>query len=440
MTSTPQRLPLPRVLAWATLSIPLAGIGLPLGVFLSPFYAENMGVGVATTGAIFMALRIWDLLIDPVMGHLVDTRPSRLGRIRHWLILAVPILAIATFFLYLPMSESASAGYLIFWLLIFFVGFTLFQTPTLAWVPAIATTYDERSRVFMWFEVINVIALLGFLIIPELVSERLDVKVNLMGAALIIMLPITVVLACRFVPDPPLTEEGNDDAGVSLSSLKGVFANGPLVRILIAYVSIGIAVAGTGATYLWAAKWGYGLETGAGLVLAIFFISGMGCLPLWVRLSERLEKHTTVMVICFFSGASFLIYLPLREIASFASMSVGAVLSGVGFSAAFTLLRSMLADLIEVELAQTGTDRSGFYYALLSGAFKTGASMAIGIPYILLGVIVGFNPNAENSPETVNGLMYVFVGVPFLFYCIAGIIIRKYPITRASHEAAIRAK
>ena len=68
MSEGSKRLSLPRVFAFAGLSMPLSGIALGLSVFLSPFYAEHMGIGVATTGAIFMALRIWDLLIDPVMG------------------------------------------------------------------------------------------------------------------------------------------------------------------------------------------------------------------------------------------------------------------------------------------------------------------------------------------------------------------------------------
>jgi len=108
MVDSPTRLPLPRVLAYASLGAPLAGIGLGLSVFLSPFYAEHMGV-----------LRVWDLVIDPVMGFLVDTRPSRLGRIRHWLLLSVPVLGLATYFLFLPSGGSASAGYLVGWLMVF---------------------------------------------------------------------------------------------------------------------------------------------------------------------------------------------------------------------------------------------------------------------------------------------------------------------------------
>ena len=417
----------------------MAGIGLPIAVFLSPFYAEHMGLGVAMTGTIFMALRFWDLLIDPVMGYLVDTRPSRLGRIRHWLILAVPVLVVSTYFLYLPVGDSASATYLVGWLMVFFVGFTLLQTPTLAWVPAIAPEYDERSRMFMWYEILNVAALLAFLILPAMVGGDLSDKVRIMGIVLIVLLPLTVGIACIFVPDPPLPGTENAKADFSPGALLEALKNGPLLRILVAYIAIGIAVAGTAATYLWAAKWGFGLEQGPEFVLVIFFISGMVSLPLWVAWSKRTEKHTVVMWICFLTGLSYLAYLPLREIGGFWPMSLGAILSGLGFSAGFTLLRSMLADLVEVELAKSGNDRSGLYYALLSGAYKTGASMAIGIPYILLGAIVGFDPKVENSPAVVNGLMYVFVGVPFVFYCVAALVIRSYPITRDAHSEAVRA-
>jgi Na+/melibiose symporter-like transporter len=75
----------------------------------------------------------------------------------------------------------------------------------------------------------------------------------------------------------------------------------------------------------------------------------------------------------------------------------------------------------------------------MSGAYKTGASFAIGIPYILLGAIVGFNPGSDNSPDTVRGLMYVFVGVPVVSYLLAALIMRKYPLTRKI-QAEISAK
>lgn len=451
MEETKKRLPLPRVWAFATLGTPLAGIGLGLSVYLSPFYAEHMGVGVTATGLIFMLLRIWDLLIDPVMGFLVDTRPSRLGRVRHWLLLSVPVMVIATFFLFMPMAESASAIYLIGWLMVFMVGFTMLQTPTFSWVPAIAPDYDERSRVFMWFEILNVFAVLTFLILPVLVGETLPEKVWVMGMVLIVLCVSSVGLACSFVPDPPLAGAASDKADFSASAVYAALRNEPLIRILVAYIAIGIAVSATAATYLWAAKWGFELDgserlfgavpLGAELVLVVFFISGMSLMPLWIAWSKRTEKHAVVMWICIASGLSFLMYIPLRAIGtgSFWWMALGGLLSGMGFSAAFTLLRSMLGDLVEVERANSGSDRSGLYYALMTASYKTGASLAIGIPYIILGLWVGFDPKSDNSPEVIDNMMYVFVFVPFVFYGLAAWIIRNYPVTRAVHAKAVEA-
>lgn len=397
-----------------------------------------MGVGVASTGLIFMLLRVWDLLIDPMMGYLVDTRPSRLGRVRHWLLLSLPVLGLSTYFLFMPVGDEASVIYLVGWLMVFMVGFTMLQTPTFAWVPAIAPDYDERSRVFMWFEIINVVALLSFLILPALVGETLPEKVWVMGLVLIILSGVSIAVACTFVPDPQLETKQNERPDFSRKALVAAIRNGPLLRILVAYICVGVAVSGTAATYLWAARWGFKLDSGAELVLVFFFVSGMVCMPAWVAWSKRAEKHMVVKWICIASSASFLMYLPLRSLGegNFWWMSLGAVLSGMGFSAAFTLLRSMIGDLVEVERAESGTDRSGLYYALLTAAFKTGASLAIGIPYLLLGVLVGFDPKAENSPATIDGLMYVFVLVPFVFYGFAALIIRKYPITRDVHAEA----
>ena len=52
--------------------MPLAAISLPLYVYLPTFYAETLGLGLATVGLILLIARIWDLLTDPLVGVLSD--------------------------------------------------------------------------------------------------------------------------------------------------------------------------------------------------------------------------------------------------------------------------------------------------------------------------------------------------------------------------------
>ena len=56
--------PLPRglLLAYGQLGLPLAVLALPLYVLLPAFYADSLGLGLATVGTVLLAARIWDVM------------------------------------------------------------------------------------------------------------------------------------------------------------------------------------------------------------------------------------------------------------------------------------------------------------------------------------------------------------------------------------------
>lgn len=448
MRTASDRLPLPRVLAFASVGMPLAAIGLPMAVFVAPMYADQLGLGTTLVGLIFMILRFWDLGTDPVMGWLVDTRPTKRGRIKHWLIASVPILMIGAFFMFMPLSETVSPLYLVVWLTVLWLGFTMLQTPHQSWVPMITTAYDERSRMFMWREIINTITLLTLLIIPTLLAIYFGIdrrgQVFVMGVILLIVLPVTVTVAVLYVPDPP-PKQDEPPMRFSLDAVKVAFMDPNMVRVVLVEVLVGIAIAGTGGTFLFAAQWGFGVIGYAPIILMIFFIAGFSAMPFWIWLSKKTEKHFVFLATCVWSIGTYLLYFPFSawasampvdsELSRALILTVPAIISGLGYGTPFILVRSMVADIIEAEQAKTGENRSGMYYSLMSGAYKTGASFAIGIPYILLGVLVGFDPSGENGPGVVRGLMWVFVGVPVISYGLAALVVRNYRLTRAEQEA-----
>ncbi len=410
-----------------------------MAVFVAPMYADQLGLGTTMVGLIFMILRFWDLGTDPVMGWLVDSRPTKHGRIKHWLIGSVPVLMLGAFFMFMPVGETVSPFYLVIWLSVLWLGFTMLQTPHQSWVPMITTAYDERSRMFMWREIVNTITLLTLLIVPTLLAIYYGIErrgqVQVMGIILLIVLPLTVLLAVLFVPDPaPKRDE--KPMRFSWAAMKAALHNPNMVRVLMVEILVGIAIAGTGGTFLFAAQWGFGVTGYAPVILMVFFIAGFGAMPLWVKLSERTEKHSVFMITCIWSIATYLVYLPLSAMGGGVTyLLIAAIVSGLGYGTPFILVRSMVADIIEAEQAKTGENRSGMYYSFMSGAYKTGASFAIGIPYILLGAWVGFDPSGENSPEVVRGLMLVFVGVPVVSYALAALILRNYRLTRTEQKA-----
>ena len=143
---TDPRLPRPVLLAYGALGLPLPALNLPLYVYLPAFYADELGLGLATVGAALFAARLLDALSDPLIGELSDRSRSRLGRRRPWLLLAAPLLLGSTWLLFVP--EGAVGGaYLLLWSALAYLAWTLMLLPYAAWGAELAAGSHERSRI-----------------------------------------------------------------------------------------------------------------------------------------------------------------------------------------------------------------------------------------------------------------------------------------------------
>ena len=67
-------------LLYGLLGLPLAFVALPLYVILPNHYAREFGVPLATLGAILLGARLFDALIDPLLGRLSDRLFARSAR------------------------------------------------------------------------------------------------------------------------------------------------------------------------------------------------------------------------------------------------------------------------------------------------------------------------------------------------------------------------
>jgi Na+/melibiose symporter-like transporter len=98
-------------LSYSALNLPTSAAGMPIFIFILPFYADDLGLGLSLVGIIFFLGRFTDILTDPVMGLLIDKFPSRWGKHKHWIFLSAPIFMIATFLIFLPPTSSPSGLY-----------------------------------------------------------------------------------------------------------------------------------------------------------------------------------------------------------------------------------------------------------------------------------------------------------------------------------------
>ncbi len=108
------------LLAFALISIPLSLGGLPLGLYLTPYYTTELGLSLGTVGVIILLTRVTDVVTDPLIGMFSDRTPDRFGRRSLWILIGLPVMGFATVAVFDP-PATASAELLAFALVELFV-------------------------------------------------------------------------------------------------------------------------------------------------------------------------------------------------------------------------------------------------------------------------------------------------------------------------------
>src|ERR1700712_5375232 len=137
---------LPAALALACAYNPSAALQLSVAVQLPPFFATQLGLGLAA-GAAFGVVRLIDIPVDPILGLMIDKTRTRIGRYRPCMIAGAPILVLALYMLY-QAQPGIGEAYLVVWLLVVYLGMSILLVAGNAWASTLATRYEERSRIF----------------------------------------------------------------------------------------------------------------------------------------------------------------------------------------------------------------------------------------------------------------------------------------------------
>jgi len=429
-----ERLSISSLMAYASPAIPIAAMGLPMVVYMPPFYAQDMGLGLTLVGIVFMLARIWDVITDPVLGVVSDRFPTRWGRRRHWIVISAPIMIVATLQVFMPNPETVSATYLLMWMLVLYAAWTLMQVSHMAWGAELSPDYHERSRIQGTREITLLVGAILVLALPSIIEqlqpEKLGTtRVAAMGWMVIVLLPVTVFWAVSQVGEKKVQAVSH----VSwFDSFRVIKQNSPLRSLLFCDLLLSLGNGITAALFLFLAADVLQIQRWSSSVLLLYFISGIFFVPLFIALSKKLGKHGTLS----FCGAINVIsiniiwFIPTGNVMA---TGLALILLGINMGAPAFLLRSMMADVVDEDMVNTGHLRTGLFYALLSMTEKVGGALAIGVTYSALD-LMGFVPGGDNSKGVILWFEILFIVPPMLLNLIIAIRILGFPIDKDRQE------
>ena len=415
------------LLAFALPAAPISAMGLPLVVHLPPFYAGSLGLGLTVVGTIFMLARFWDVFTDPVLGIISDKFETRWGRRRHWIVLAVPIMMLSVVMIFMP-PGGVSAAYLIFWLFVLYVGWTLITISHMSWGAELTPDYHERTRVHGAREVALILGMVLVLTLPVIIEQSnpenlAAARVASMGWFVLILLPIAVGIAVWKVPERPTPRPVHVPFKQAVGAL---VSSRPLQIVLAADLLGGMSGGLVASMFLFLAEDALKLGAYSSLMLLGYFISGVCFIPLILAVARRLGKHKTAAASAVFNAMTVPLILLVPAGNHFAALGVW-VLCGVNMAAGPFLFRALMADVSEHDTVVTGQQRTGLFYSLLTSTSKVGAALAIFIAYTLLDSI-GFQAGGDNAQPVLDALRAVYVWPACIISAAVAGILWFYPI------------
>ncbi|MFT6510180.1 MAG: Na+/melibiose symporter-like transporter [Parvibaculaceae bacterium] len=433
-STSKDRLSWGRLVAFALPAAPISALGLPLVVHLPHFYDRHTTLTAAAVGLIFMIARFWDVFTDPVLGLLSDKFETRWGRRRHWIVASVPIMLISVFMVFMP-PEGAGALYLTFWMFFLYVGWTLLTVSHMSWGAELTPDYHERSRVQGVREMLLIFGMVFVLVLPVLSAylvpaESRPEAVTLMGWFVIIFLPITVCIAVSSVGEVKTPQPDHFTWGEAVALIK---RNRPLQILLSADLFSGIGNGIVSSLFLYLALDVLMLGNFSNVLLLVYFISGLSFVGPAIWLSNRVGKHKAAIFSSLFSGLTVPLIFLLPE-GNYVLSALCWTVLGVNMGAGPFLFRSIMADVVDHDAVESGHQRTGLFYALLTSTNKIGYAIAIGISMASLDWL-GIETGKENTEEALFGLQLIYILPSFTISLIVAWLLSYFPLGEVQQRA-----
>jgi GPH family glycoside/pentoside/hexuronide:cation symporter len=425
----------------------------------------NLGLGLnpALVGLLGALPRLTDAFTDPLMGYISDNTNTRWGRRRPFIFGGAIVAGLIFALLWqLPRGQSETF-YFVFFLvgsILFYMGYTVFATPWVALGYELTPDYHERTRLM---GTQNFIGQLAYVVSPWFLWIMTYEKFfpdQVAGAAGLAIVVAVVAIGLGILPAIVLRERMKSvaatEAAASAAAAKGfkqnmteffrgfgiTMSSGPFLKLCLAtfmvfngfmlvasfqfYVIIYYVTGGDqslGAKYA-----GYAGTIGGLCTFAVVaFVTWLA-----TRIGKRHAFFVSIGVSIIGYGLKWICYNPDMPL----MVILPAPLMAFGLGGLFTLVPSMIADVVDTDELKTHERREGMFGSIFWWMVKLGMAAALaGGGYLLNATGFDVDLGGNQSASSILLLRIFDAGIPMVTSAIAIWAVATFPITEAkAHE------
>ena len=391
--------------------------------YVMVFYTKVMGISAAMVGTMFLIARCIDAFTDIGMGRIVDnSKPTKNGRIRPWILRMCGFVALASFMMYQSFLVDASYGAKVAYMFITYIlwgsiFYTSINIPYGSMASVISGDPKDRSSLSVFRSVGGTVAGIMIGVVAPMLVYKTDAYGNQVVSATNIsivagvfsVIAIVCYLLCYFLTTERVeyvAKQTSEKQSVA-KTLKTLLTSRSLLGMIIAAVLL-----------LLASLMSQGVNT---YLFADYF-----------KNTKALSVFSLLMLPCI------IIILGILHIKNVWVFVVGAFVAMLGMYFFQTQCWALVTDVIDDMEVQTGNRDDGTIYGIYSFSRKIGQAIAGGLSGWALGWI-GYNELAAGQTEAVaNGIYNLATFFPAAIYILCGLVLMFiFPLNKARVDANV---
>ena len=408
-------------------------------LFLHPYYAGELGLGLAAISTVLLISRMTDFVTDPLMGWISDHTRTKYGRRRPFIAIGLPVMMLGIYKLFMP-EPPVDIWYMLIWNTVVYLGWTIMVLPYGAWGAELSDNYMDRARITAARQVWTIAGLFGASVVIWFFQEILetpgsgDVLAGI-GMTLLVVFPVVVAVLLWLVPEREIDVAPKQQKW--WRELTSMMKIGPFRRMLYVALAIVIGEASRHAVVVFFMDDVLHAGDRIGRTFIFYYMMGVAAIPLWQYLAKKVGKHRSLAIAMTWSGLMVLATAFLGA-GDYNTFLIFYVLKGASFGAFAYLPLAIIADVVDVDTAVTRQKRAGLFFAVFGAVDKIGIAIGMFIALQVLN-LTGYDPSRGITEAGLWMIRIEYAVIPTFFFILASYIVWNYPVTNERHSKLIDA-